>query len=144
MNKKQEKKNDKAPKVSASHPTTSTALAKPDKRPSAAKNIASTQISTSRNRNLKCSSKSVAQNFSDFTKEKNIAGAKPVKRSNTVKTVESLLQILLYTINFFWSGEGLDFQVATSRTLICWFAPLPLKNLLSRKRKRNKKNYNDL
>ncbi|XP_038986185.1 uncharacterized protein LOC103701453 [Phoenix dactylifera] len=84
--KQEEKKNDKATKMPISHPTTSTALAKPDKRLSAARNIASTQIGTSQNRNLKCSSKSAAQNFSDSTKEKKIAGAKPAKTSNIVKT----------------------------------------------------------
>ncbi|KAG1330372.1 hypothetical protein COCNU_02G003400 [Cocos nucifera] len=84
--KKQEvKKNVKATKVSISHPNASREPAKPDKRLPAARNIASTQISASQNQNLKCSSKSVERNVSDSTKEKKIAGAKPVKRSNIVK-----------------------------------------------------------
>nr|XP_010925861.1 uncharacterized protein LOC105048293 [Elaeis guineensis]XP_029121356.1 uncharacterized protein LOC105048293 [Elaeis guineensis]XP_029121357.1 uncharacterized protein LOC105048293 [Elaeis guineensis] len=83
--KQEEKKNVKATKVSTSHPNTSTEPAKSDRRLPAARNIASTQISTSQNLNLKCSSKSLEQNFSDSTKEKKIAGAKPVKRSNIVK-----------------------------------------------------------
>lgn len=80
--KKQKEKDVKATKVSASPSKTSAAPAKHDERLTAARNNASTKISTSQNQNLKCLASLEAQKSSGSTKQKKTTGAKPVRRSD--------------------------------------------------------------
>ncbi|XP_008795068.2 uncharacterized protein LOC103710918 [Phoenix dactylifera] len=116
--KQEEKKDFKATKVLISPSKTSTAAAKHDKRLAAARNNGSTQISTSQNQNLKCSSKSVAQNFSGSTKKKKTTGAKPIRSSSKeVKCKEDDKEVnshnktdSLSTTRSTFSGEELSEQ----------------------------------